>query len=108
MSIKYFDFQDNLIEQSPKNMLRSFKAIEAYAIKNDGSRIDNPSLDLTAAKTEKNKDQKKKRQDRFQKESDAILLEIQAMEILGQDTTAKKIEWQTAYNKIKSDLPLVN
>lgn len=106
--IKYFDVNDNLIEQSPKNMLRAFKTIEAYAIKNDGSRVDNPAFDLTEAKSEKNKEQKKKRQERFQKESDTLLLEIQAMGILGQDTTAKKLEWQTAYNKIKSDLPLVN
>lgn len=106
--IKYFDINDNLIDQSPKNHLRQFKVAEAYAIKNDGSRVDNPEFDLTEAKSEKNKEQKKKRQERFQKKSDALLLEIQAMGILGQDTTAKKLEWQTAYNKIKSGLPLVN
>ncbi len=103
--IKYFDFQDNLIEASPKNHLRSFKVIEAYALKN-GERIDNAGFDLTSAKSEKNKEQRKKRQERFQKESDSILLEIQSMEILGQDTTAKKAEWQTVYNKIKTELPL--
>ncbi len=103
--IKYFDFQDNEIETSPKNHLRTFRVNEKYAITNNG-RIDNADFDLTSAKSEKNKEQRKKRQERFQKESDSILLEIQSMEILGQDTTAKKAEWQTAYNKIKSELPL--
>ena len=103
--IKYFDINDNLIESSPKNALRPFAVTEAYAIKN-GERIDNEGFNLNNAKSEKNKEQRKKRQERFQKESDSILLEIQSMEILGQDTTAKKAEWQTAYNKIKSELPL--
>lgn len=105
--IKYFDINDNLIDQSPKNALRPFAITEAYAMKN-GERIDNAEYNSNSAKAEKNKEQRKKRQERFQKESDTLLLEIQAMGILGQDTTAKKIEWQTAYNKIKSDLPLVN
>jgi hypothetical protein len=106
--IKYFDINDNLIEQSPKNMLRAFKVVEAYAIKNDGSRVDNPEFDLTSAKSEKNKEQRKKRQERFQKESDSILLEIQAMKLLGQNTTAKEQEFINTYNKIKSDLPMVS
>ena len=102
MAIKYFDINDNVTENSPKNAVRPFKPHEAYCMK-DGVRIDNASYSQTA----QNIMTKEKRQKRFKEETDALLLEIQAMKILGQNTTAKEQEFANAYNKIKTDLPMV-
>lgn len=107
MSIKYFDINNNVTEASPKNAVRPFKPHEAYCIK-DGVQINNDAYDLNTQKTANNIIIKEKRQKRFKDETDALLLEIQAMKILGQNTTAKEQEFTNAYNKIKSDLPLVN
>lgn len=104
--IKYYDIQDNLTEQSPKNALRPFKPHEAYCIK-DGVQINNETYVLSEQKTANNILIKEKRQRRFKEETDALLLEIQAMKILGQNTTSKELEFSNAYNKIKTDLPTV-
>ena len=106
MGIKYFDINNNVTEASPKNAVRPFKPHEAYLIK-DGVRINNETHDLNSQKTASNLITKEKRQKRFKEETDALLLEIQAMKILGQNTTAKEQEFTNAYNKIKTDLPMV-
>lgn len=105
--IKYFDFLNNETETSPKNHLRAFMPNEAYLIKSDGVRIDNKDFNLSEAKAVKNYDVKQTRSKKYSTETDQLLLEIQAMEILGQDTTEKRNIFINAYSKIKSDLPLI-
>lgn len=106
MAIKYFDINNNVTEASPKNAVRPFKPHEAYCIK-DGVQINNETYVLSEQKTANNILIKEKRQRRFKEETDALLLEIQAMKILGQNTTSKELEFSNAYNKIKTDLPTV-
>ncbi|WP_438979959.1 hypothetical protein [Polynucleobacter sp.] len=105
MSIEYFDFDGNVTEKSPKNMPRPFRPNEAFYMK-DGQRQDNPSFDLEAAKLEANYAIKEARYSRYKKETDPLLLEIQAMNLRGQDPNGKIDEFKERYYKIKEELPL--
>lgn len=105
MSIEYFDFENNLTERSPKNMPRPFRPNEAFYMR-DGQRTDNTDYDIEAATLEANEAIKKARYARYKKETDPLLLEIQAMNLRGQDPNGKIDEFSEKYQSIKEELPL--
>lgn len=105
MAIEYFDFEENLTERSPKNMPRPFRPYEAFYI-HEGNRVENPDFDSSQAISNLNSEIKAKRISRYKKETDSLLLEIQAMQLLGMDPNGKIDEFKEKYNKIKEELAL--
>lgn len=105
MAIEYFDFEKNLTERSPKNMPRPFRPYEAFYV-NGSETVQNPDFNIELARRNINQDIKAKRIARYKKETDSLLLEIQAMQLLGQDPNGKIDEFKNRYYKIKEELEL--
>ncbi len=103
--IEYFDFEGVLTERSPKNNPRPFGKTEAYFIKN-GVRTNNDKFEAKAAREQKNNDVRLKRAEKYKAQTDPLILEIFAMNIVGQDTSEKIKIFSEAYKKIKSELPM--